>query len=117
MEKSDKHRTVNARALILLLWTGVGLLWPSSGVALDPAQVTALKKAGVSDQTIQMMIRQEMAAQEQDGMGVKEIRDKDGQVITVYSTGPAANTPGDTERENADKAWKMLQNIIIDGRR
>jgi hypothetical protein len=117
MRKRNKHRTKGNHALVLLILTGLWLLWPVSVSALDPEQVMALKKAGVSDQTIQMMIQQEMAARENESLGVKEIRDKDGQVVTVYSTGPAAKTPGDSEKENVDKAWKMLQNIIIDGRR
>ena len=117
MTKRNYKRTKRNDALLLLILTGLWLLWPASVSALDPEQVMGLKNAGVSDKTIQMMIQQEMAARENENLGVKEIRDKDGQVITVYSTIPAANTPGDSERENVDKAWKMLQNIIIDGRR
>ncbi len=79
-----------------------------------------LKKAGVSDKTIQMMLEQERDAKEvdpYDQMGMREIKDKDGNVVTVYSTGRSSKeTAGDAENEKVEKAWKMLQNMIIDKR-
>lgn len=88
-------------------------------MALSSEQVLALKKAGVSDQTIQLMIQQDMAAKEnpQDNQGMREIKDKDGNVVTVYSTGAKPRQPDAAEQEKVDKAWKMLNNIIIDGRK
>ncbi len=88
--------------------------------ALTPEQVMQLKKAGVSDKTIQMMLEQERDAKEvdpYDQMGMREIKDKDGNVVTVYSTGRSSKeTAGDAENEKVEKAWKMLQNMIIDKR-
>ena len=104
--------------LFLLLVACQILIAPGFTAALTPEQVMSLKKAGVSDETIQLMIRQEMTAKEgKDDLAVKEIRDKDGQVITVYSPGPSSKTARETERENVEKAWNMLQHIIIDGRK
>jgi len=102
----------------LLFVAGRMLFGPGCVDALSPEQVMSLKKAGVSDRTIQLMIQQEMDAKDGEGnAGVKEIRDGNGQVITVYSSGPPGRSPGETERENVDAAWNMLQHIIIDGRR
>ena len=85
--------------------------------ALTPDQVLQLRKAGVSDKTIQMMLKQEMDAKElspYDQIGVREIKDREGNVITVYSTGRSTKeSSGDSEDENVNKAWRMLQNMII----
>jgi long-subunit fatty acid transport protein len=89
-----------------------------SAFALTPQQVLELKKAGVSDQTIQMMIQQEEAAKNSPAtMGVKELKDKDGNTVILYTTGESGNTADDDEeKKNVDRAWKMLNNIIIDKR-
>jgi hypothetical protein len=90
--------------------------------ALTPEQIIRLKQAGVEDKTIQMMIRQEMDAKEKENAadlpGVREVKDGEGNSVVVYSTGkPGGGEACDTEREKADKAWKMLQNMIIDNRK
>ena len=91
------------------------------GYALTPDQVIQLRKAGVSDETIQMMLKQERDAKEAnpyDQIGVREIKDKEGNSITIYSTGRSTKAgAGDPEEENVDKAWKMLQHMIIDNRK
>jgi len=98
-------------------------LGASSAVALTAEEVIKLKKAGVSDETIRLMIEQERAGKPtdpSDRIGVREVKDADGNASVVYSTGaPAAAAQGDSEQEKVDKAWKMLQNqnVIIDDRR
>jgi len=93
---------------------------PSQSAALSPEQVIALKKAGVGEETIRLMIQQEREAQQAnpyDTLGRKEIKDGRGDTIIIYSTG--RGTPQDKDREEkekADKAWRMLQNMVIDGR-
>jgi hypothetical protein len=85
--------------------------------ALTPQQVIELKKAGVSDQTIQMMIRQEEGKDPFAAIGTREIKDKDGNTVIIYTTG--SGTPGnadDEEKKNLDRAWEMLNNMIIDNR-
>ncbi len=76
-----------------------------------------MRKAGVSDKTIQIMLQQEKDAKEAnpyDQMGVREIRDKEGNVTTIYSTGRSTkDESSNSEDENVNKAWKMLQNMII----
>jgi len=91
------------------------MLWAISSRALTAQQVLELKKAGVSDQTIQMMIKQEENAQKTiETIGVQEVKDKDGNTIIIYSTG--GNTVDDEEKQNVERAWEMLRNIIIDRR-
>lgn len=98
-------------------------LGASSAFALTAEEVIKLKKAGVSDETIRLMIEQERAGKQtdpSDRIGVREVKDADGNASVVYSTGaPAAAAQGDSEQEKVDKAWKMLQNqnVIIDDRR
>jgi hypothetical protein len=89
-------------------------------LGLTAEQVLQLRKAGVSDQTIQMMIAQEREAKDNagDGMGVREIRDKDGNVVVVHSTGRSKTIDySEQERQKLEKAWEILRNIIVDGRR
>lgn len=89
--------------------------------ALTPEQVIQLKKAGVSDETIQIMLKQEKDAKEAnpyDKMGVREVKDSDGNTVMIYSTGRSTTKDARTnEDEQVEKAWKMLQHMIIDNRR
>jgi hypothetical protein len=93
------------------------LLWAISGFAMTPEQVIKLKKAGVSDETIQLMMKQEEAAANKDPyatMGTKEVTDKDGNTVIIYTTGNNAPTAADAEEaKNAEKAWEMLRSMTI----
>jgi hypothetical protein len=101
-------------ACSFFLWT---LLAAISCFALTPQQVIDLKKAGVSDQTIQMMLRQEEGKDPYATIGTREIKDKDGNTVIIYTTGsgPSSNAD-DEEKKNVERAWQMLNNIIIDTR-
>jgi hypothetical protein len=86
--------------------------------ALTPDQVIKLKKAGVSDETIQMMIKQEAAKDSGKDpyatMGTKEVTDKDGNTVTIYTTGNNSATAADAEEaKNVEKAWEMLRSMTI----
>jgi hypothetical protein len=91
--------------------------------ALTTDEVIKLKKAGVSDETIRLMIEQERTGGQpnpSDQIGVREIKDAEGNSSVIHSTGtPSAPTQGGSEQEKVEKAWKMLQNqnMIIDNRR
>jgi len=80
--------------------------------AITPEQIIELKKAGVSDETIQIMLEQEKE-------GTRVINDGQGNVYIIYSTGKSARKERAdiTEEEKIERAWKMLENIIIDKRR
>ncbi len=106
-------KPVSVAILIVLVLT----FHLSYSYALTPEEVLQLKKAGVSDRTIQMMLKQEEDARAQDAsnrFGTHEVRDRDGKVKTVYSTG--GSSVDQEEKEKVEKAWKMLDNMIIDGR-
>jgi hypothetical protein len=93
----------------------LGALFAANTVfALTPQQVIDLKKAGVSDQTIQIMIKQEEAKDPYATMGTREVTDKDGNTVIIYTTGNNTNsTIDDEEKKNVERAWQMLNNIII----
>jgi hypothetical protein len=88
-------------------------------LALSTEQVLALKKAGVDDQTIRAMIAQEAAAQagRQSNAGVREIKDGDGNTSVIYSPGFRPRELDEAEQKKLDRAWDMLQRVIIDGRK
>jgi hypothetical protein len=49
---------------------------------------------------------------------VREVRDREGNIVTIYSTGrPMKEGYDDSEEAKVEKAWKMLQNMIIDKRK
>ena len=102
----------------IFLGSLLGMLSYTNAVALTPDQALALRKAGVSDRTIQLMIEQEREAKQNpyDTMGTREITDSEGNRTVIYSTGKSDQTWEASEKEKVDKAWKMLQGIIIDGR-
>ena len=92
---------------------------PITVFALSPDQVIALKKAGVSEETIRLMIQQEDGAQKtpDDAIGRREIKDSQGNTVIIYSTGrSSASEKSDEERKKVENSWKMLQNMTIDGR-
>lgn len=104
---------------LVILVVGIALGAPS-GYSLTADEIVKLKKAGVSDRTIELMLQQEKEARENpyDQMGVREIKNPDGSSSIIYSTGkPSSDTMSDAERERVDKAWKMLQGIIVDTRK
>jgi len=102
----------------MFLGTLLGMLSFATVLALTPDQVLTLRKAGVSDRTIQLMIEQEREAKQNpyDTMGTKEITDSAGNRYIIYSTGKSDQTWEASEKEKVDKAWQMLQGVIIDGR-
>lgn len=89
------------------------VLCPVISYSLTPQQVIELKKAGVGDKTIQMMIEQEEKAKDPYAtMGTKEIKDKDGNTVIIYTTGGSANTDAE-EAKKVENAWEMLRNMTI----
>jgi hypothetical protein len=103
-------------AIAILFLIGI---YSQSAIALSSEQVLALKKAGVEDKTIHIMIQQEMAAKNipPDHGFTREIKVRDGNTSIQYSTGSRPIHHDAAEQEKLDKAWNMLQHIIIDGRK
>ena len=105
-------KTMIASAVFLCV-----LLLITSGFALTPQQVIDLKKAGVSEQTIQIMIRQGETKDPYATIGTREVQDKDGNTVIIYTTGNSTSSAADDEeKKNVERAWQMLNNIIIDKR-
>lgn len=98
------------------------LFMSTSLFALTVEDVIQLKKEGVSDETIQLMIEHEMQrerlSEAETEIGVSRVEDPDGRSATVYSTGPPKNRDDCemSEREKRERAWDMLDNVIIDTR-
>jgi hypothetical protein len=115
-----RRNAVMKYVLIALLFVLVNIFLTPC-YALTPDQIIKLKKAGVSDKTIQMMLEQERDARQEnpsDQIGVREVKDKEGNVVTIYSTGRlTSESPSDPEQAKVEKAWKMLQNMIINNRK
>ncbi|MHB8907956.1 MAG: hypothetical protein ACYDAA_03670 [Syntrophales bacterium] len=104
----------------MIFWAFCVFLTLNDAWALTPEQVISLKNAGVSDQTIQLMIRQEQDAapgSPNGSSGRKEIRDKDGRTVIIYSTGRRAGDNRSKEELQTEKAWEMLKGLIIDTRK
>jgi hypothetical protein len=103
----------------LLLLSALSVSW---AYALTTDEVIKLKKAGVSDETIRVMIQQERTGRPNpaDQIGTREVKDAEGNTSVIYSTGaPTAPSQNQSEQQKAEEAWKMLQNqsTIIDNRR
>jgi len=99
--------------IIFVVFLGT-LFTTISGFALTPQQVIDLKKAGVSDQTIQIMLKQEEAKDPYATIGTREVKDKDGNTVIIYTTGTSDTSAADEEeKKNVERAWKMLNNVII----
>ena len=60
------------------------------------------------------MLKQEEAAKDPYAkMGTREIKDKDGNTVIIYSTGKDDSSADDEETKNVERAWEMLRNLNI----
>ncbi len=102
------------------------LLWAAGSLALSVDEIIKLKKAGVSDETIQTLIKAENEERERQRrydpartVGSKEITLPDGrrQIIYYSVTDPVeVERQRKEEQEKLDKSWDVLKNVIIDQR-
>ncbi|MDD5153101.1 MAG: hypothetical protein RDU59_09705 [Thermodesulfobacteriota bacterium] len=94
--------------------------------ALTTEEIIKLKKAGVSDETIQLLIKTEYEERERHRrydpgrmVGSKEITLPDGrkQIIYYSVTDPVeAERQRKEEEEKLEKSWDVLKHLIIDQR-
>ena len=94
--------------------------------ALTTEEIIKLKKAGVSDETIQLLIKTEHEERERHRrydpgrmVGSKEITLPDGrkQIIYYSVTDPVeAERQRKEEEEKLEKSWDVLKHLIIDQR-
>jgi len=113
-----QYKTIIAAGLLVCMLAGGQ---PAASFALTSEEVLALKKAGVGDETIRMMMQQEKDGRKPSpgtAMGKREIRDGQGDVSIEYSTGSSAPSAGaDSQQRQVDKAWEMLRHLIVDTRK
>lgn len=101
---------------ITVMFMIMGLLWAGSAWGLTPEEVIKLKKSGVSDETIQMMLEQEKA-----GGDVKQGPVEDTGNEVIYRAGQ--NTKAQAERNARHEAWKEKKSleavggVIVDQRK
>lgn len=111
------------RALVTAFGVAIPLLlllviFPQPGQCLTTEEIAYLKKAGVSDDTIQLMIQQEREQARHSRTGIWDVENEDGKRSTIYRVddGDQASERRKIEQEKADRAWEMLRNLIIDAR-
>jgi DNA-binding transcriptional MerR regulator len=85
---------------------------------LTADEIAYLKKAGVSEETIRLMIEEENRQRPHSETGVWEVEDEKGRPSTIYRVG---GDEGNEERKRAEQekveqAWEMLRNLVIDAR-
>jgi len=94
-------------AAVLVLACGV---LPAAALTAD--EVIALKKQGVSDRTIELMIQSGRERQRQADESIKIAEDSTG---TTYATGKPSATPLSREEQlNVERAWEMLKNLTLE---
>ncbi len=101
----------------------LGWLVPTPSGALTVEEILLLKQNGVSEETIQMMLQNEIQARSLQNsaagqtMGIRTITRPNGRSAVVYSTGSGDQDARDAEeRLKEEQAWEMLRHIIVDTR-
>ncbi|MFC1591200.1 hypothetical protein ACFL43_01615 [Thermodesulfobacteriota bacterium] len=80
--------------------------------ALTTEEVLQLKKSGISDETIRLMIQDDRDKRQQNRTSIRIIHSENA---TVYSTGEPSDTPLSREQQrNVDRAWEMLKNLNLE---
>ena len=95
---------------------------PAVAQALTAEEILLLRQNGVSEATIQMMLRSELQARSsgdatEDAMGTATIVRPGGRPAIVYSTGGGTGNRDADEHLQEQRAWEMLRHIIVDTRR
>ena len=101
----------------------LGWLAPAPSEALTVEEILLLKQIGVSEETLQMMLQNEIQAHSLQNsaagqtMGIRTITRPNGRSAIVYSTGSGDQDARDAEeRLKEEQAWEMLRHIIVDTR-
>lgn len=122
LSRSIKKGDAMKITLILIICGLVWLVTAPSG-ALTVEEILLLKQNGVSEETIQMMLQNEIQTRSLqtsaagETMGIHTITRPDGRSAIVYSTGSGDHVARDAEaRKKEEQAWEMLRHIIVDTR-
>jgi len=101
--------------LPLFMLIGFGI-W-NYGYIMTCEHVSALRKAGVSGNTILAMMQQEgkINVSPEICMGRKDLRGNRRNAIVVYSTDSSHGSTGsEQDRQELERTWEMLKYFIID---
>jgi DNA-binding transcriptional MerR regulator len=102
-----------------LLWALMLTMSPLERVyCLTAEEIAYLKKAGVSEETIRLMIEEENRQEQTSQTGIWEVEDEKGRPSTLYRVGGDEDDAErkQVEQEKVDRAWEMLRNLVIDAR-
>ena len=122
MSRSIKKGDAMKITLMLII---CGLVWlvPAPSGALTVEEILLLKQNGVSEETIQMMLQNEIQTRSlqnsaaEQAMSIQTITRPDGRSAIVYSTGSGdQDARSAQERLKEEQAWDMLRHIIVDTR-
>jgi len=82
----------------------------ASARALTAEEILQLKKNGVSDRTIELMLQKEIEQQKRQESEPK-ITETDRAI--TYSTGKPSPTLTEQEQRDLERAWKMLEGMTV----
>jgi hypothetical protein len=107
-----------------LFCMGFMLCFTADTMSLSLEDIIKLKEAGVSDETIQLLIAQEAELRERSlnpyrEFGIREFQGAEGDQSTIYSTGQDIRDDEREERieeEDRERSWDILDHLIIDER-
>ncbi len=100
---------------LYLIFIFIGFSFNTSS-ALTPEEIVFLKQNGVSDETIQIMIKTDLEEKKlkrtEPGVSQKQLSEEKSAII--YSTGaPSRSEISEEQQKNVDRAWDMLRNMFI----
>ena len=100
------------RAAAAILFTVLLMTCVPQASALTAEEIIRLKKNGVSDRTIELMIQSEMQERERQESSIRITEDETSR---IYATGKPSDTPlTREERLNVERAWEMLRNLRLE---
>jgi|YNPBryantNP2012_1023418.scaffolds.fasta_scaffold02167_8 hypothetical protein len=79
-------------------------------MALTADEILQLKKNGVSDRTIELMLQKEIEQQKRQE-SEPQITETDRAI--TYSTGKPSPTLTEQEQRDLERAWKMLEGMTV----
>jgi len=102
---------MNKPILLFVLTLAAAVSFTVSAGALTADEIIQLKKNGVSDRTIELMVQSGMEEKNREDSAITIEETKSA---TVYATGrPAPPQLSEEERRNVEQAWEMLKNLSI----
>lgn len=100
----------NMKKVIALCLAMCCLAVPAAALTVE--EITQLKKNGVSDRTIELMVERENQDQRRSESEPRITRTTEA---VTYSTGKPSSTPlSEQEQRDLDRAWKMLENMTVE---